>query len=373
VTINVNVRDSEGNPVNGGRIQFKINGITLTGSDGKAIQVNVANGRASLTTMALESWIKKSTIEVIFTGTSLVNTGRNTSTDINITARNATMIVTAPDTYVNGTLDLTATVTDQNGKPVNMGYVIFKFNGKTLRDTNGKTLTAEVVNGVAHAVYQLPFNYGAYERNITAVFTHKAYNKIQNTTKTKLMPIPIIISSSNVQIKDEYTRPTITAQVYNRFNGARVTGTQKVSIKFDGRSYTATMKNGIINETLPIDIYRGGQHTVELTIGASSQYDTLRTNITSPITQKYTVKTTNITTTITGTTTRLSAVVVDQKNKKLTKDVKVNIKINGVTFANTIASKGNINVNLNRKLKTTDVITITTSENAYYKASITQK
>ena len=133
------------------------------------------------------------------------------------------------------------------------------------------------------------------------------------------------------------------------------------------------MKNGIIKETLPIDIYRGGTHTAEIVIGTSSQYESLRTNITTPNTEKYTVKTTNITTKISGTTTQLKAVIVDQKNKKLTKDIKVNIKINGVTFANTIASKGNINVNLNRKLKTTDVITITTSENAYYKASITQK
>jgi len=312
-------------------------------------------------------------IEVIFTGTSLVNTGRNTSTDIKITARNATLIVTAPNTYVNGTLDLTATVTDMNGSPVNGGYIIFKLNGKTLRDTTGKTLTAEVVNGVAKASYQLPFNYGAYERNITAVFTNKAYNKIENITKTKLMPIPITISSNSVQIKDEYTQPVINAQVYNRLNGATITGTQKISIKFDGKSYTATMKNGIINETLPVDIYRGGTHTVEIAVGTSSQYDSLRTNITAPMTQKYTVKTTNITTKINGNTTRLNAVILNQKNKKITKDVKINIKINGVTFANTVASKGNINVNLNRKLKSTDVITITTSENAYYKSSITQK
>ena len=374
VTINVRVYDSEGNPVNGERIAFKVNDITLKDSTGKTIQVTVSNGLASLDIQALESWMgTDTTLEVIFTGTSLVNTGRNTSTDINITSRDATLTVTAPNTYINGTLDLTATVTDQNGSPVNVGYVIFKLNGKTLRDTTGKTITAEVVNGIAKASYQLPFNYGAYERNITAVFTHKAYNKIENTTKTKLMPIPIILGSNNVQIKDEYTRPTITAQLYNRQNGALLTGTQKVSIKFDGKSYIATMKNGIINETLPVDIYRGGQHTVEIAIGTSSHYDTLRTNITTPTTQKYTVKTTNITTTVSGNTTRLRASIVDQKNSKLTKDVKVNIKINGVSFANVVASKGTLNVNLNRKVKSTDVITITTSENAYYKSSITQK
>ena len=374
VTINVHVHDSEGNPVNGGRIAFKINNITLKDSEGKNIQVAVSNGLASLNVQALESWMgTDTTLEVIFTGTSLVNADRNTSKDINITARDGTLVVTAPNTYVNGTLDLTATVTDTNGSAVNIGYVIFKLNGKTLQDTTGKTITAEVVNGIAKASYQLPFNYGAYERDITAVFTHKAYNKIENTTKTKLMPIPIILGSNNVQIKDEYTHPVITAQIYNRFNGALLTGTQKVSIKFDGKSYIATMKNGIINETLPVDIYRGGQHTVEIAVGSSSHYDTLRTNITAPTTQKYTVTTTNITTTVSGNTTRLKAIIVDQKNSKLTKDVKVNIKINGVTFANVVASKGTLNANLNRKLRSTDVITIITSENSYYKSSITQK
>jgi len=44
------------------------------------------------------------------------------------------------------------------------------------------------------------------------------------------MPIPIAVRSNTVTIKDEYTRPTISAQVSNRLNGAPLTGTQKISI-----------------------------------------------------------------------------------------------------------------------------------------------
>jgi len=376
VEINVTVLDEKGNPVNGGRVGFKVNGITLRDDKGKAIQVAVLNGKASLTHTALETWLKDdSVIEVPYTGTGKVLTGRNTSTDITIIKRDAIVNLTVPETYVNSTMELITTVTDTNGSSVNTGIVIFKMNGKTLKDESGKTLIADVVNGTAKLEYKLPFVYGAYERNITAIFSSKIYNKAENTTKTKFKPIPIYIIPEPVEIVDEYTQPVVVARVYNQHNGAPVNGTQIIAIKLDGTTYFNKLNivDGIINQTIPVDTYRAGKHTVEIAIGANSHYDLLRTNLTAPSTQKYTVTTTNITITKTGNTTILNALITDEHNRTITKDVKINIKVNGITLIPTeTVSNGIIKVDLNTtSIKTNSTLTITTSETSYYKSSRT--
>jgi len=77
------------------------------------------------------------------------------------------------------TITLTATITDNN-KVINTGKVVFKINGKTVKDENGKVIYAKVVNNRANVTYKLPENMKAKDYNITAVFTATNYDKLED-------------------------------------------------------------------------------------------------------------------------------------------------------------------------------------------------
>ena len=80
---------------------------------------------------------------------------------------------------------LKATVTDMSNTNVNTGKVIFKLNGKTLKDDKGNTITTEVKNGTATIEYMSPSNYSAKDYILTAVASDDKYNRIEaNSTLT---------------------------------------------------------------------------------------------------------------------------------------------------------------------------------------------
>ena len=65
--------------------------------------------------------------------------------------------------------------------PVNVGKVVFKVNGKTVKDANGKVVYAKVVNGTVSVEYTLPENMKAGSYNITVSFTAPGYDKLVDT------------------------------------------------------------------------------------------------------------------------------------------------------------------------------------------------
>ena len=81
---------------------------------------------------------------------------------------------------------VTATVKDGD-KAITTGKVVFKINGKTVKDTNGKVIYANVdVNGVATIPdYTIPESMKTGTYTITALFTAPNYEKLQsNSTLT---------------------------------------------------------------------------------------------------------------------------------------------------------------------------------------------
>lgn len=68
---------------------------------------------------------------------------------------------------------------------VNTGKVIFKLNGKTLKDDEGNTIISEVKNGIATIEYMIPSNYSAKDYILTAVASDDKYNRMEaNSTLT---------------------------------------------------------------------------------------------------------------------------------------------------------------------------------------------
>ena len=351
VTFTAHVVDYQDNPVNGGYVVFKVGGKTLTYANGTTIRTSVLNGIAQLSYTAEEGWIVDShpnlNVQATYSGTSMALQGRSENSKVTIYKRNATVTVTAPDDYVNGTLHIDAVVKDQNGSLINDGNLVFKLNGLSLKDENNKGIIAKVVNGKVHLDVKLPFAYSAKKYNLTAIYSHKIYNKATGINTTTLKAIPTYINAI-VSLSDQYSKPVITGQIYNKNNNAILQGTAILNIKFDGISYAkkVVVNNGTFRETLDgISLYKPGTHKVEVTVGANSHYEGLRETYTTQATAKYNA--TPIITSITRnkTTTRIQAKIVDDRNKNAQKDLKITIKVNGLSFlVNQTVRNGKVDV-----------------------------
>jgi len=377
VTFTAHVVDYQGNPVTGGYAQFSVGGKTLKDEDGKNIRVLVENGTAKLSYKAESGWIVNThpnlKVQVVYTGTSIVSANRSDTSKVTIYKRNATVTVSAPSDYVNGTLHIDAAVHDQNGSLINDGVLVFKLNGLTLKDENNKGIIAKVTNGTVHLDVKLPFAYSAKEYNLTAVYSNKAYNKVTGTNTTSLKAIPTYVNAT-VTIKDEYSKPVVKGQIYNKFNDAILEGTAVINIKFDGISYANKVKvnNGTFTETLEgIPIYKPGTHKVEVVSGDTYHYQSVRKTYTTKATKKYDVTTEFINITRNKTTTRVQARIVDMKNNNVQRNLTITIKLNGISFlVNRKVIDGNVDVLIDTsKLSNRNyTLELVSGANTYYNA-----
>ena len=380
VTFTANVRDYQDNPVTGGYVQFNVGGKTLKDENDNNIRVFVENGIAKLSYQAESAWIVDShpnlKVQAVYTGTSIVLVNRSDTSKVTIYKRNATVEVSAPDDYVNGTLHIDAVVRDQNSSLINDGVMVFKLNGLSVKDENNKGIVAQVVNGKVHIDVKLPFAYSAKKYNLTAVYSNKIYNKVNVTNTTNLKAIPTYVNAT-VTIKDQFSKPVVTGQIYNKFNNAILEGTAVINIKFDGISYAKKVKinNGTFTETLEgISIYKPGTHKVEVVAGANSHYDAVRKTITTKATPKYNVNTEFINITRNKTTTRVQAKIVDDKNKNVQRDLKITIKLNGKSFlVNQTVRNGKVDVLVDTStLKNRNyTLELVSGANTYYNAGKT--
>jgi len=351
VTFTANVVDYQDKPVTGGYIQFSVGGRTLKDENGKNIRILVENGVAKLSYKAESGWIIDThpdlTVQAVYTGTSIVLANRSETNKVSIYKRNATVTVSAPDDYVNGTLHIDAIVKDQNGSLINDGNLVFKLNGLSLKDENNKGIVAQVKNGKVQLSVKLPFAYSAKKYNLTAVYSNKIYNKATGMNTTTLKAIPTYITAIAV-VSDQFSKPVVTGQIYNKNNNAILQGTAVLNIKFDGISYAkkVVVNNGTFSETLEgISIYKPGTHKVEIAVGANSHYEAVRETYTPKATAKYdaTPVITNITRN--KTTTRVQAKILDTHNRNAQKDLKITIKVNGLSFlVNQTVKNGKVDV-----------------------------
>ncbi|AWX33214.1 hypothetical protein [Methanosphaera sp. BMS] len=163
-----------------GKVSFKVNGKTLKDANGKVIYAKVVNGTASVEDFTVpESWANKgSTIQAVYSGSSDVAKMSSEKTEITITAE-PTITTEDITTTVGGTVTLTATI--NTDATINTGKVVFKINGKSIKDENGKVIYAKVSNNQVSFDYTLPSNYTEGTYNITAVFLSPNYDRIEDT------------------------------------------------------------------------------------------------------------------------------------------------------------------------------------------------
>ena len=182
-TINLKayVYDIYGNPINTGRVVFKINGKTIKDTNGNIIYATVKDGIAMIENYTVPAnWFKiKSVLNVVYGGTSTYEQTRTNNTiPMNITKKTATMTMTTNTTTAKPgeTIKITVKITEKDNN-VNEGRVLFKVNGKTMRDNEGYIIYHEVKDGLVTITYTIPENARAQDYTFTCVYGNKLYNR----------------------------------------------------------------------------------------------------------------------------------------------------------------------------------------------------
>ena len=165
-----------------GKITFKVNDKTLKDDSGKVIYAKVVNGTATIENYLVpDDWAKEgTTIQAVYSGSTQCEKLTSEKTEITVEKAAPTLTTESVTATAGSTIQLKATITDGN-KVINTGKVVFKINGKTVKDENGKVIYAKVVDNQVIINYTLPSDMKAKEYNITATFISNDYERLEDT------------------------------------------------------------------------------------------------------------------------------------------------------------------------------------------------
>ena len=179
ITARITVNDETMTDLSKGKVTFKVNGKTLKDANGKVIYAKVVNGTATIENYVVpEDWAKEgTTIQAVYSGSTQCAKLTSEKTNITVTPEETTLTITPLDSVTPGqTTTLTATLSDNT---INTGKIVFKINGKTVKDANGKVIYAKVVNGTVSVDYTLPESYKAGNYTVTATFIASGYDRLE--------------------------------------------------------------------------------------------------------------------------------------------------------------------------------------------------
>ena len=173
--------------IDNGKAIFRINSKTLRDDQGNVIYVDVKSGVASLIQVLDSSWFDETiNISSIYCGNEYTYITNSTLFKI---ARKVPTITISPITTTvksNSNVILKAKVM-QDEKPLTSGRIVFKIDGKTLKDENGKYIYLDVDS---NGEVILDYNIGkrkAKDYIVTAVYTSNNYARVEDTTTLKVV------------------------------------------------------------------------------------------------------------------------------------------------------------------------------------------
>lgn len=293
VVLNATIKDENNKPVNQGFVSFIFDNKTLKDSNGKVKYVNVTNGSVSINHTISNFWKKTNhTYHVRYYGNSLyqANLGNNAKVNevnvINLTSTHAN------DTRFGTNLTITAFVKyTSNNTPINMGQVLFKVNGKTIRNPDNSTLTVKIKNGTATFNLDLDERYSAKEYKVTVVYGYGAF-RVESNTTVNIHKIPTNVTNPTVKVNKN------TVHVTGNFvddNNVPIPYKSYLSLKIDGKTIKDSMNktmtfnitNGLIDFTFNLThTYKKGKHNMTLVIPELRETLGVRVNATMIIVKK---------------------------------------------------------------------------------------
>ena len=165
-----------------GKVTFKVNGKVLKDENGKVIYAKIVNGTAIIYNYTIpQSWYGENiTIEATYSGSTQCDSLKTDKELINVSKAKPKITTQDINATIGSTVTFEATITDDN-QTINTGKVVFKINGKTLKDENGKVIYVQVTNNTASLEYTLPLSYKAKNYTVTAVFTSSEYERMEDS------------------------------------------------------------------------------------------------------------------------------------------------------------------------------------------------
>ncbi len=269
------------------------------------------------------------------------------------------------------------------------GYVIFKVNGKTLKDENGENLKIDVNDKIATTNYTLPHVSVVTDYNISAVFYGDTVGVIRSDNTT----ITITLDSANIELStDGKLTPgnTVTFKAVitdedgnNVTSGRAVFKLNGVSLKnTEGNVIYVDVDNGvaILNYTIP-DNYSAKDYTLTAVFQDTGFERTeenmtitlIKTETAIQVDESIITSGSNDTITITqGENLQLKATIIDESTgSAVTGTTKVSVKINNKTVLQEYVTDGVIDITLyTYSFKNpTYTIEIIAGENSQYQKS----
>ena len=281
-TITARIHDTNTNEISDGLVTF------MTSNGEILMTTTIEDGVASITLSFIDEL--NDTITAIYT--PIRDNIESSMTTFQLTIQKAiTRIVIEDVTITAGqNVTLTARITDQLGNNFNGGKVTFKVNGKTLKDANGKTIYAKVVNGVATATYEVPMDASGKDLNITAVYSGSTKYDKQTTTTT----VTVIEATPTLTItpfnEPVTTGSTVTLKAKVALGDTPIT-TGKIVFKINGKTvkdangkviYAKVDVNGEVSVDYNLGDLKANTYTVEAVFTASG-YDKLTSNTTMTV------------------------------------------------------------------------------------------
>ena len=180
IQASIYIGDEVAADINKGKISFKVNGKTLKDDKGKVIYAKVVNGVAVIENYEVsQDWAKEgSTIQAVYSGCADLAKMSSDNENLTVTTQEPSITTSDIQATVGQTVTLTATVTATT--PVNNGKVVFKINGKTVKDANGKVIYAKVTDGTVNVEYTLPSDMKEQEYTLTTVFISTDYGRLED-------------------------------------------------------------------------------------------------------------------------------------------------------------------------------------------------
>ena len=372
VNLTAHITDVNGNNVTGGKVVFSINGVEVTDNNGNVIYANVTGGVATITKEAPRVWYKENTtIVATYLGNDAYDDSVSEKADVIITLRTANI-----DVLTNGTKvkvgDTTSIIAHvyYNNTLVNEGKVIFKLNGKTLKDDDGNIIFVKVENGVAKLDYTITSIYSAKEYTLTAVFSGKDYNRVATESHLTVLRTNTHIQAEMVNITSN--NATVSLKIFDEKNNL-INRDTKVTVKVNGKTVynQIIVSNGVANLNLNLPV-SSKPYNITIISGENSVYATSTTSFMFKNTVKIPTKVTATAKLVNNKTATVSVKINDNNNKPVTGNTKVVVKLNGKTQANAIAVNGVADIDMiPPTIKGTYTLVVMTGETSIYEKATT--
>ena len=272
ITLIAKITDEYGNLVNGGNLVFKLNGKTLRedgsfNSTANPLKLKVENGFVRYN-LHLDMYLRNiKNVTASYSGSYIYESARAQEATVIVGKRMTQLNVTTSTTTVKQNTNITFTVKiaditpNAENRTINTGRVIFKINGKTIKDDDGNIVFSDIINNTATYTYHIPQGMASVDKNNTlrnytveAVYADKIYQETKNTTVFHVEKSDISIDINNVSVSKTDKTMNVTAKILD-YQGNFVVGTNKICLKVNGvtlkdennQTIYYTINNGVID------------------------------------------------------------------------------------------------------------------------------